>query len=392
VRISLQVFSLILITLNYANEVFLYFKKNEFIALTFSNSVELSSCGLGASIFLHGFYLICYLFVFSILKQQVNFSFEALKNNRMKFFLLLVFTVLSFLKIKSILAIGVVNFLIQTRGNEGGVGGITYIILIGWPILMLVYKFSFWEKLLSWTLLIVLNLLTGFRILLLISLLLHIVNRLRRGKYVIKFKLMVLIACLLYGSFIFTLSRVEPSVSVDSFSTSFLSSFNRSNSVLTVAYAHDKSIVFPLIGFMSLTIQPIEAFISYFVGGAYSPNTYEIRLFSEVFYKNFLYLRGTDLYYASGFSNTILLVMFAHFSWLSLLVIPFFLFTIMFSIFTFKVKNIYSSVGVSIFYTFFLISSIESYSVGIGYLFYGLFFLFFLRIPYYLKFLLYSAP
>jgi hypothetical protein len=379
VRISLQFFSFFLLTFLYLNEFFLYSSLFDSNDLRFSNSVELTFNGVLASLMLHFFYVFTFLVLFIFFRLPNNNSIEALKRGMTRNVLFLFFTVVSLVKVNSILSAGLADYILQTRSNEGGIGGLTYIVLIGWPVLMLVYETSRLEKVISWTILVVLNLMTGFRIILLMSILLHFVHLLRRRSYNLNFNAMLLLTCLLLTSFFFSLARLESSSIEGSFVLNFLNSLNRSNSVLTVAYAYDRSILFPMNGFLELAIQPIQAFIGYFSDSVRWTNDYEIKVFSEFFYKNFLYLRGSEFYYASGFSNTIILVLFSHFGFACLAIIPIFLFLVSYFLFFYQVTNIYSHTSVSLLYTFFLISSIESFSVGFGYLFYGLIFIIFLR-------------
>ncbi len=383
-RISLQFFTFFLITFHYFNELLLYSSLFEYNQLRFADSVELTYNGVGASIFLHVFYIFTYLILFIFLKIPKN-NIEPLHSNKTKSVFVLFFTIVSLFKAYDIFSAGLADFILRTRSNEGGIGGLTYVVLIGWPILMLVYKFSLFERVFSWIVLVVLNLITGFRIILLMSILLHFIHQLRGKSYSLNFKMLFLFVCLLLASYFFSLTRVQSILVDESLIVNFLNSLNRSNSVLTVAYAYDSSILFPTNGFLELSLQPLQAFIGYFIDSARWSNDYEIKVFSEFFYKNFLYLRGNEFYYASGFSNSMLLVLFSHFGWGTLIVIPIILALLAYLIFFYQVKDIHTHINLSLVYTFFLVGSIESYSVAIGYLFYGVVFVSMLRL---LKFIL----
>jgi hypothetical protein len=198
----------------------------------------------------------------------------------------------------------VISYLISTRSGKSKVGALIYFVLICFPIAIgvLLHKkgFTRWAAL-GGAVLVVLNLVTGFRILLFwgggIVILLHYRKLIGLNRYLLVF-LGFVFGLLMYG---YQEYRELAQGVLDGSGRGIFDSLNRSVPLHTIKLAWDSSISVDLVGFFELLVLPLTLLMS----SVFGLNELQVVIpgnISEGLYSSYIFWRDGFYGEASGFS------------------------------------------------------------------------------------------
>ena len=199
---------------------------------------------------------------------------------------------------------GVISYMISTRSGQVKIGILIYFILIFFPIIIgvLLHKQHFFRwAAFGIVILVMLNLITGFRILLFFGLaiitLLHYKKIHRMNKYVLFF----LGFCFLLLMYYYQEYREVVQGALDGSSRGIVDSLNRSIPIHTMKLAFDNSVSINFIQFLELLILPLIIIMN----SVLSLNEfylYDPIELSERLYSGYIYWRNGYYGIANGFS------------------------------------------------------------------------------------------
>jgi hypothetical protein len=210
----------------------------------------------------------------------------------------------SLIVLYSIFRQNAISYMISVRSGQNNVGILIYFVLIFLPItiaiLLHIKNFYKWAAA-GIAVLLVLNLLTGFRILLFwgvsVIVLTHLKELLKRNK----FSLLVLGFSFFVLMYLFQEYREIVQGGLNGSSRGFVDSLNRSAPIHTMKLAFDNAVGIELFDFVEIIISPFILIINNVFGfnefQAFDPITISDRLFS-----NYIFWRDTYYRDAGGFS------------------------------------------------------------------------------------------
>ena len=223
-----------------------------------------------------------------------------------------IFFLFAIYKTFQILNIGIVDFFLRSRISEISLGQIYYLILHFWPIFIAYdLKISGYsnKNLIFLIFLIFLNLVTGFRILLIWGLMFIIFFNFRYISNISRVKIFTFLIFSLAIFFVYEVLRTFSSgEDVQLGLNFFLLSLNRTYTINYLELIYLSNINIPLTNILALWLEPFFIFLKSL--GIYENGIinleYNIYKISSPLFQDFLAWRGTPSYTPSGFSMSII--------------------------------------------------------------------------------------
>jgi hypothetical protein len=256
--------------------------------------------------------LICTFF--SVKWFQSSFKVRSLNRNVVKKVnrdFKVIFLVIATYKISYIINFGLLEFALKARYGTISIGPALYFLFIMFPFI-LAYEISkkgfSWVNILSLMILTFLNLVTGFRLLLIYALAVIIIYNWDVLSKISKYKIIaftVIFGVLLVG---YELSRQQLQAQGSYVETqSAIDSLNRTNPLNTLQLIKIKEVSHPFTDVAKLWTHPIAIFFESF-GANFDgliDTSFDLEKVLEPLYSDFLAWRGTPTYKATGFAMSI---------------------------------------------------------------------------------------
>ena len=262
------------------------------------------------------------------LSQLRRINIKSIKNINLYF--KVIFLAIATYKIVYIVGIGVLNFFLMARLGQAEIGGLLYFTFIMFPFI-LAYDISengfSWSNTLSLAALCFINLVTGFRILLIYAFVLIIIFNFQAVMKVKKFTIIIAVSVLALFLLAYEASRQQIEANgLELEVQSSMDSLNRSKPLNTLQLIELKEVSLTLTDATKLFTVPIATLFKTF--GVEYDDFINIRFnldrVYEPLFRDYLVWRGTPSYEATGSSISIVSYSYLFYQELGVIIFAFF--------------------------------------------------------------------